>query len=83
MLADRSRLTLLLCALSGASAVSGPPTPKLRVCTGSVCVRYGAGLVLESAQGLACGSDAEVTAAKCLNACRSRDHTDVSTLAYP
>ena len=66
-------------ALPHVSSLPLPAKGSFSVCTGSVCTRYGADLVLESAQALACGSSTfTVRAAGCLNACKSRDHTAVA-----
>lgn len=54
-------------------------TPKLRVCTGTVCAKYGAHSVLTAAQGLASAGGAEVFTSGCLNVCSSRTHMAVAT----
>ena len=51
-------------------------TPKLSVCTGSVCTRHGSALVLEAAEGLACSTlSVNVVATKCMSACKGRQLT--------
>ena len=72
---------LLTAVVSAAYALPTPAKGTFSVCTGSVCTKHGADLVLESAQALACTGGIAVRAAGCLNACKSREHTAVAIYA--
>ena len=67
------RVTTILSLVLAVAPSTCAVTPKLSVCTGSVCTRNGSPFVLEAALALACSTEqVEVRPTKCMSACRGK-----------